>query len=85
MNIVFNCLLYSTAVVDCSHPPRLTNATVAFNETTFGQAAQYICDKGHWFRRDERQTFTWCTDKGNWTDTRDTCEGMFHWAQNRIG
>ena len=70
--------MFST-VVNCGRPPGLVNATVSFNETTFGESATYTCDRGFWFGREQRDTVTRCVDSGNWNNTKDMCKGLsFH-------
>ena len=70
--------MFST-VVNCGKPPDLVNATVSFNETTFGESATYTCDGGLWFGREQRDAVTRCVDSGNWNNTKDACKGLsFH-------
>ncbi|KAI0223428.1 hypothetical protein LSAT2_025370 [Lamellibrachia satsuma] len=61
-------------VVNCGKPPDLVNASVSFNETTYGESATYTCEGGLWFGREQRDTVTRCVDSGNWNKTEDACK-----------
>ena len=78
INVLIRLMCLSTAV-DCGKPPSLVNATVTFNETTFGESAYYTCDTGLWLSSGKRRTVIRCMDSGNWTNTDNTCRGLsFH-------
>ena len=59
--------------VDCGSPPRVTNAAVAVNGTTFENTANYTCEVGFRFPSGASVVVTSCKDSGNWTTVNETC------------
>ena len=65
------------AVVDCGSPGHRTNAEVVFNLTTFEETANNTCEIGFKFPSGASLVVTSCSDSGNWTAVKETCQCVY--------